>query len=87
LKPTFTDIITACVPVKPLTKPEFRKVSTVEPEMRGVNLFGKVMKEPESAGEDVFTVAVGDETASVTLRVRGDRVYFVQTNKSRLISV
>mmetsp|Transcript_44630 Transcript_44630/g.92978 ORF Transcript_44630/g.92978 Transcript_44630/m.92978 type:complete len:366 (-) Transcript_44630:261-1358(-) len=73
LKPTFTDIITACVPVKPLTKPEFRKVSSIEPEQRGVNFYGKVLKAPESVGEDASTVEVGDETAKVTLRVRGDR--------------
>eukprot|EP00440_Ansanella_granifera_P018690 gb/GFBE01020305.1/.p1 GENE.gb/GFBE01020305.1/~~gb/GFBE01020305.1/.p1 ORF type:complete len:636 (+),score=183.38 gb/GFBE01020305.1/:1-1908(+) len=63
----------AQAPIK-LKKPTFTKISSIEPEQRGVNIYGKVMKAPESVGEDVSTVVVGDSTGTVTLRVRGDKI-------------
>jgi len=70
LKPTFTNIVTACIPVKPLAKPTFIKVKSIEPEQRGVNIFGKVVSIKD--GDDP-EVVIGDETGRVTMRVRGER--------------
>lgn len=82
LKPSFVDIIVACVPVKPKTKPTFIKVKEIEPEARGLALYGKVMKAPEEADADHKTVVVGDETGVVTLRVRGDGVKACEVGKT-----
>lgn len=81
LKPTFTDIITACVPVKPMKKPTFAKVETIEPEQKGVNVYVKVVKEPLTINDDLSEVVVGDETSKVTLRLRDDRVKQCQVGK------
>lgn len=67
LKPSFTDIITACVPPLVLKKPVFVKISSVEPEMKGLNFFAKVLEVNKEDG--ITSVKVGDETGSVTLRV------------------
>jgi len=84
LKPTFTDIIAACVPAIPLKKPKFMKVDGVEPAARGVNFFGKVVKAPTKVegSEDLMEVVVGDDTAIVTLSVRGDRVKVCEVGKT-----
>eukprot|EP00931_Biecheleriopsis_adriatica_P049995 TRINITY_DN2892_c0_g1_i4.p1 TRINITY_DN2892_c0_g1~~TRINITY_DN2892_c0_g1_i4.p1 ORF type:complete len:635 (-),score=154.38 TRINITY_DN2892_c0_g1_i4:184-2088(-) len=60
-------------PIK-LKKPTFRKISSIEPEQRGVNVYGKVMSDPEAAGEDVKTVVIGDASGKVTLKVRGEKI-------------
>merc|ERR1719277_256962 len=69
LKPTFTDIITACVPPIPLKKPKFVKVDGIEPAARGVNFFGKVIKAATKVegSEDLMEVVVGDATGICTL--------------------
>mmetsp|Transcript_63061 Transcript_63061/g.205788 ORF Transcript_63061/g.205788 Transcript_63061/m.205788 type:complete len:375 (-) Transcript_63061:187-1311(-) len=75
LKPTFTDIITACVPPPILKKPKFVKVDGISPAAKGVNLFGKVVSAATKvdASDDLMEVLVGDETGAVTLSIRGDR--------------
>jgi len=83
LKPTFTEIVTACVPPIPLKKPKFVKVDSIQPEQRGVTVYAKVVKAPESVAEDVFEIVVGDETATITLRVRGsERVKLCEVGKT-----
>jgi len=71
LKPTFTDIISACVPPIPLKKPKFSKVDALDPRSRGVTINAKVVKAAESVGADLTEVVVGDETGTVTLSLRG----------------
>jgi len=87
LKPTFSDIIAACVPPIPLKKPKFIKVDGIEPGARGVNIFGKVVKAPTAVegSEDIMEVVVGDETGIVTLSVRGDRAKLCEVGKSMRI--
>merc|ERR1719277_2760550 len=69
LKPTFTDIITSCVPPIPLKKPKFVKVDGITPAARGVNFFGKVIKAATKVegSEDLMEVVVGDATGICTL--------------------
>lgn len=81
MKPTFNDICTACVPMRPLRKPKFTKVEKIQPEQRGVTIYGKVVKPPENVGEELFEVVVGDETGMVTLRVRDDRAKSCEVGK------
>merc|ERR1719215_1993632 len=87
LKPTFTDIITACVPPILLKTPKFTKVDTIEPAARGVNVYAKVVKAaaPVAGTEDLMEVVVGDETGVVTLSVRDDRVKLCEVGKSMRI--
>lgn len=75
LKPTFSDIVTACVPAQKLRQAAFRKINKITPAMRGVNVIAKVLKAPVSvsASENLTEVHVGDDTGSVTLSVRDDR--------------
>jgi hypothetical protein len=54
---------------KPLKKPKFRKISSIKPEQHGINVFGKVMKAPETVNENTSTVVIGDDTGLATLRV------------------
>jgi len=84
LKPTFTDIVTACVPAIPLKKPKFMKIDGVEPAARGVNIYAKVVKAASKVegSEDLMEVVVGDDTALVTLSVRDDRVKVCEVGKS-----
>lgn len=69
LKPSFNEIITACVPAVPLKSPKFVKVNGIQPAAKGVNVYAKAHKTPEKAGDDIFEVVVGDETGMVTVRV------------------
>lgn len=87
LKPTFTDIITACVPPTPLKQPKFIKVEGIEPALRGVNIYAKVVKAgaPVAGSEDLTEVVVGDETGTVTLSVRGERAKLCEVGKSMRI--
>lgn len=59
----------------PLKKPKFVSVEKLAPEKRGVNVFVKVVssKAVEEAA-DLHEVVVGDDTAVVTLRARGEQV-------------
>lgn len=84
LKPTFTDIITACVPPIPLKTPKFTKVDTIEPAARGVNIYAKVVKAAAlvAGSEDLMEIVVGDETGIVTLSVRDDRAKLCEVGKS-----
>lgn len=81
LKPSFSDICSACVPVRALRKPKFTKVDTIKPEQRGVSIYAKVVKAPEGVGDELFEVVVGDETGTVTLRVRGGRAQLCEVGK------
>lgn len=84
LKPTFTDIITACVPLIPLKKPKFSKVDVIEPAGRGVNIYAKVVKAatPVAGSDDLKEVVLGDETGVVTLSVRDERVKVCEVGKT-----
>lgn len=83
LKPTFTDIVTACVPAPKLRTATFKKVNKIVPAARGVNIFGKVVKAPTAvaASDDLMEVVVGDDTGIVTLSVRGDRAKICEVGK------
>jgi len=59
-------------PIK-LKKPKFAKISSLEPEAKGVNVYGKVLSQPESLYEDSHQVVIGDSSGVVTLRIRGDK--------------
>jgi len=87
LKPTFTDIITACVPPIPLKTPKFTKVSGIEPAARGVNVYAKVVKAAAAVpgSDDLMELVVGDDTGVVTLSVRDDRVKLCEVGKSMRI--
>merc|ERR1711972_1200348 len=84
LKPTFTDIITACVPIVPLKVPKFIKVASIEPAAKGVNVYAKAVKAatPVEASEDLMEIVVGDETGTVILSVRKDRAKDVEVGKT-----
>lgn len=84
LKPTFTDIIAACVPPIPLRKPKFTKVESIEPAARGVNFYGKVVKAATKVegSEDLMQVVVGDDTGMCTLSIRDDRVKVCEVGKT-----
>merc|ERR1719336_2388097 len=59
------------------------KVSKIKPVMRGVNIYVKVLKLPEAVGDsDLKEVVVGDDTAIITLRVRGERVKICEVGKA-----
>jgi len=75
LKPTFTEIITSCVPPVPLKKPKFIKIGGIEPAARGVNVYAKVLKPPQKVegNEDLHEIVMGDDTAIVKVSVRDDR--------------
>eukprot|EP00932_Pfiesteria_piscicida_P003177 SRR837773.1309.p1 GENE.SRR837773.1309~~SRR837773.1309.p1 ORF type:complete len:373 (-),score=171.27 SRR837773.1309:63-1181(-) len=74
LKPSFNEIITACVPIVPLKVPKFGKVEGIQPAAKGVNVYAKVQQAPEKVGDDLHEVVVGDESGLVTLRVPQDRI-------------
>eukprot|EP00420_Gonyaulax_spinifera_P032616 CAMPEP_0197873952 /NCGR_PEP_ID=MMETSP1439-20131203/3598_1 /TAXON_ID=66791 /ORGANISM="Gonyaulax spinifera, Strain CCMP409" /LENGTH=129 /DNA_ID=CAMNT_0043493029 /DNA_START=82 /DNA_END=471 /DNA_ORIENTATION=- len=59
---------------KPLTKPKFMKVKDIDPDSRGINVMVKCLKGPEPvAGSDSLQEAVvGDDTAKVTVSLRGE---------------
>eukprot|EP00933_Yihiella_yeosuensis_P040263 TRINITY_DN34530_c0_g1_i1.p1 TRINITY_DN34530_c0_g1~~TRINITY_DN34530_c0_g1_i1.p1 ORF type:complete len:461 (-),score=97.52 TRINITY_DN34530_c0_g1_i1:74-1456(-) len=58
-------------PIK-LKKPKFINVARITPEMKGVNIYGKVVKAtPVEGMTDVSDVVVGDASAVVTVRARG----------------
>jgi len=75
LKPTFTEIISSCVPPVPLKKPKFTKIEGIEPAARGVNIYAKVVKAPQKveSSEDLYEVVIGDDTGIVTMSVRDER--------------
>jgi len=75
LKPSFTEVISACKPPIQLKKPTFGKVGDIEPAGRGVNLYVKVVSaaEPVPNSDDLVQVVVGDDTGKVTMSVRADR--------------
>jgi len=59
-------------PIK-LKKPKFAQISSLEPEAKGVNVYGKVLSVPENLYEDAHQVVIGDSSGIVTLRMRGDK--------------
>jgi len=83
LKPTFTEIITSCVPPVPLKKPKFIKIDGIEPAARGVNIYAKVVKAPAKVegSEDLYEIVVGDGTGLVTMSVRDDRYKACEVGK------
>jgi len=60
--------------VKPLKKPTFKDIGKIEPAQRGINIYGKVMKSPESVGSGQSQVVIGDSSAVVTIRAPDDRI-------------
>jgi len=84
LKPTFTDIITSCVPPIPLKKPKFLKVDGITPAAKGVNVLAKVVKAatPVANSEDVMEIVAGDETGVVTLSVRSAQAKAAEVGKT-----
>ncbi|CAK9036415.1 Mannitol 2-dehydrogenase (M2DH) (MDH) [Durusdinium trenchii] len=59
-------------PIK-LKKPKFQKISDLEPEAKGVNVYGQVLTKAESLYEDAHEISIGDSSGTVTLRIRGDK--------------
>mmetsp|Transcript_50765 Transcript_50765/g.147857 ORF Transcript_50765/g.147857 Transcript_50765/m.147857 type:complete len:640 (+) Transcript_50765:50-1969(+) len=62
---------------RPLRKPKFKKVSSIQPEQRGLNLMLKVVKMPTEVsdpnGTALHDVVCGDDSGIVTLRLRPDQ--------------
>merc|ERR1712113_472604 len=59
---------------KPLRKPKFKKVSSIMPEAKGINVIVKCVKAPVAVeGSDGIKEAVcGDDTGVVTISLRSD---------------
>jgi len=59
---------------KPLRKPKFRKVESLKPEMRGVNVMLKCVSAPEKieGNDTIFEFVGGDETGVVRISFRKD---------------
>merc|ERR1712194_348804 len=59
---------------KPLRKPKFRKVESLQPEMNGVNVMLKCVSAPEAVegSETLQEVLCGDETGVVRISFRSD---------------
>jgi hypothetical protein len=58
-----------------LRKPKWITVDRISPESEGVNIFAKVVKVVAVEGkDDLSEVVVGDATAVLTLRVRGEQL-------------
>jgi len=60
------------LPPKPikLKEPKFVKISSINPDGKGLNIYAKVMKEAVVVNDTISHVTVGDETGVVTLSVR-----------------
>lgn len=57
-----------------LKKPRFRKVASIKPEQKGINLMLKVVKLPDVVpGEKIHEVVCGDASGLVTLRLRPEQ--------------
>merc|ERR1712187_1086514 len=56
---------------RPLRKPKFKEISAIQPEQKGLNFYGKVMK--TTAEDNATLVVLGDSTGIVTLKVLGDK--------------
>eukprot|EP00931_Biecheleriopsis_adriatica_P106828 TRINITY_DN81204_c0_g1_i1.p1 TRINITY_DN81204_c0_g1~~TRINITY_DN81204_c0_g1_i1.p1 ORF type:complete len:473 (+),score=117.48 TRINITY_DN81204_c0_g1_i1:37-1455(+) len=66
-------------PARKLRKPKWTKVERIEPDSRGVNVFVKVVKStPVAEVTGLSEVVVGDASAVVTLRARGEQVALCQ---------
>jgi len=83
LKPTFSEIISACVPPIALRKPKFGKVAEIQPAARGINLNVKVVKAATKveASEDLMEVVAGDDTGKVTVSIRDERIKLCEVGK------
>merc|ERR1712127_1124264 len=59
---------------KPLRKPKFVKVKTINPDSKGLNMYLKCMKAPEAVegSSDLKEVLAGDGTGIVVLSIRSD---------------
>jgi len=59
---------------RPLKKPKFKKVNTINPESKGVNLIVKCVKAPVAVegSDDLKEVVFGDDTGVVTISLRSD---------------
>jgi len=53
-----------------LKKPKFVKISSINPDGKGLNIYAKVMKEAVAVNDTISHVTVGDETGVITLSVR-----------------
>eukprot|EP00933_Yihiella_yeosuensis_P066355 TRINITY_DN705_c0_g1_i1.p1 TRINITY_DN705_c0_g1~~TRINITY_DN705_c0_g1_i1.p1 ORF type:complete len:409 (+),score=126.28 TRINITY_DN705_c0_g1_i1:87-1229(+) len=72
LKGSFMDIVQASIPVRPLRKPKFIDVKTINPEASGVNIMVKCTKAatPVEGMEDLYEAQVADASGAVTLSFR-----------------
>merc|ERR1712217_927861 len=59
---------------KPLKKPKFRQISSIKPEQRGVNFYGRIVKAPVRDGDKFVSVVLGDDTGIVTVQVPEGRI-------------
>lgn len=59
---------------RPLKKPKFKKVKTLQPEAKGVNLIVKCVKAPTSVegSDNLKEAVVGDDTGVVTISFHSD---------------
>lgn len=72
-EPMVAEIMKALNPPKPLKKPSFGKVSSVKPDVKGLNLQVKILeelKEVESKGGKFYEALCGDSSGTIVLSLR-----------------
>jgi len=59
---------------RPLKKPKFKKVKSITPDAKGVNVIVKVVKAPVKVegSDNLQECVVGDDTATITISLRSD---------------
>lgn len=75
-EPVLKKIQEALNPPKPLKKAKFDKVSSLNPDSKGLNLKVKVVEAPEKIdvkGKEFYEVLVGDESGTVVMSLRDNQ--------------
>lgn len=72
-EPIVANIMKALNPPTPLKKPSFGKVSSIKPDVKGLNLQVKILEEPkevESKGGKFYEALCGDSSGTIVLSLR-----------------
>jgi len=95
-EPMVAKIMKALNPPKPLKKPSFGTVSSVTPDVKGLNLQVKVLEEPkevESKGGKFYEVLCGDSSGTIVLSLRDgqkdgvtkDAVFVIRNASAKMV--